>query len=163
MGHLLLRTYRTKIFIRSGQNIICCNNVSVKGSYVDCYALCKWSLYQYCLCILKLMFKQKLSTLFCISVEEKHFKRKILPFGNPPSSTVEVYPNELHVSIDHFSWRIVSFIRTLITHRITLCYYPLLPTCMPKGRKVKLHIHIYKDQKAMREVCNCFDNACYSI
>ena len=70
------------------------------------------------------------------------------------SSTVRVQPNELQLSIDHFSWRIVAFIRSLFTSHISIGCYPLLPRCMPKSRKVVFHVHVYKAQRGMREVMN---------
>ena len=70
------------------------------------------------------------------------------------SSTVRVHQHELQLSIDHFSWRIVTFIRSLFTSHISIGCYPLLPRCMPKSRKVVFHVHVYKAQRGMREVMN---------
>ena len=78
--------------------------------------------------------------------------RQILPKGADPASMVHVRENELQLRIDHFSWHIVAFIRSLFTRQIELGCYPLLPRCMPKGRKVTLYVHVYKAKKGMIEV-----------
>ena len=78
--------------------------------------------------------------------------RQILSKGGDPTSIVHVREQDLQLRIDHFSWHIVAFVRGLFTRLLNLCVYPLLPRCMPKGRKVTLYVHVYKAKKGMIEV-----------
>ena len=82
-----------------------------------------------------------------IFVPGTNITRQILPKGAKATSIVEVREKEIQLHIDHFSWHIVAFIRSLFTRTIEICCYPLLPTCMPLGRKVTLHVQIYKAKK----------------
>ena len=78
--------------------------------------------------------------------------RQILPKGAQATSIVQIRENDFQLRIDHFSWHIVAFIRSLFTRHIEICCFSLLPTCMPKGRKLSAHVQIYKAKKGMREV-----------
>ena len=84
----------------------------------------------------------------------KNPQRRILPSGHVATSSVHVHAHELSLRIDHFSWFIVTFFRKLFNRQnhIEICCYSLLPTCIPQGRRVTLHVQVYKAAQGMREV-----------
>ena len=81
-------------------------------------------------------------------------EREVLP-RNQEASSIQVKKNEIVLEIDHFSFRIVAFLKRLFTGRsadVKIALYPILPTCMPRSRKVELRLYVFKATTGMREV-----------
>ena len=85
---------------------------------------------------------------------EQTLVRTVLPCSRDGSSDIKIKEKEIELQIDHFSWRIVAFFRKLFSrsHDVQMACYPLLPTCMPRNRKLVLRLYIFKATKGMREV-----------
>ena len=97
-------------------------------------------------------------TVFLFSTGH-NYARRIMPADHASASDVQVKidENQLELLLPGFSWHFVAILRRRITGRFRLGCYPLLPTCMPLGRKVTLHVHLYKAHYGMPEVDGMFD------